>query len=610
MSAWPQLEFLRSLVPPPDWKTDYALLASYSADPASLVAALLACDSGENEFGAGPPHRLADAVEHLRGRFRLVLQAGRFAPLRRAPKLSVVLDQFVREVHVDEAVQSWHPKLALVRYMPKDPDDRSFKWRLWIGSRNLTRDDSHDIGLTIETVDKPSKADHVIPGVREVAAEMFGRADLPKVPVARFLKEISEARWRSPKGIDVEEIRLGTLDLPVPPANIDELTIVSPFLDALMLRRLGAWGGPETPRMLLSTRPDLENAASRKRDVLSPFATVLSLDGPSFQPADPVERPIADAPAEPAQPDDESEEPASRGLHAKMLFWRQGKHRTLIIGSPNATSRAWGTRHSSGRNTEAFARLAISAEIEKGLLALLGGATLVRPEELLVDRAETDAERDALDAARQQVAASWAVIQSVPPSGQRCLAPVPQWKNGDIRMSVGFAAGELVAWPRGQSEILLPAPTRSEDTELIMIELSLGKLVCRWLQRAPFAALEVEARDRAAFAAKLGARAYLAWMRALLEETDEDGPAWDSDDDPTSIRETTRSEPISAFVPTLEELLRCWARNPVMFAEVDHRMDSYLDDLAAMPNAEDPEAHAALVRFSKLWKTVRSGLLQ
>jgi hypothetical protein len=322
MSAWSQVEFLRSLVPPADWRADHAVLASYSADPASLVAALLACDSGEDDFGSGPPHRLADAVEHLRGRFRLVLQAGRFAPLRRAPKLSVVLDQFVREVPSNEANHSWHPKLALVRYVPVDPTDHSFKWRLWIGSRNLTRDDSQDIGLTIETTDKPLRGDHAIPGIKDAAAELFRRADFSKAPTARFLKEISAARWRSPKGIEVEEIRLGKLDLPAPPANIDELAVVSPFLDTSMLRRLGAWGGPETPRTLLSTRTDLEKTAARRRDVLAPFASVLSLDSPSFQPADPIERLLVDASEDAARPDEESEELAPRGLHAKMLFWR------------------------------------------------------------------------------------------------------------------------------------------------------------------------------------------------------------------------------------------------------------------------------------------------
>jgi hypothetical protein len=133
----------------------------------------------------------------------------------------------------------------------------------------------------------------------------------------------------------------------------------------------------------------------------------------------------------------------------------------LIVGSPNATSRAWGTQTSSGRNTEAFARLSISAEVAKGLFKLLGGATTVTPEDLDVEPPETDAERDALDAARQQVAASWAVVQSVRQPDQRRLSPAPVWKNTHIRMSVGFAAGDLADWPYGQSEIALPAPSRT-----------------------------------------------------------------------------------------------------------------------------------------------------
>src|SRR3546814_9050496 len=76
-----------------------------------------------------------EAVERLKGKVRIVIQRGRLAKMRRTPRIAAVLDQFVREVDFDEAMHSWHPKVALVRLRS---DEGETRWRLWLGSRNLT----------------------------------------------------------------------------------------------------------------------------------------------------------------------------------------------------------------------------------------------------------------------------------------------------------------------------------------------------------------------------------------------------------------------------------------------------------------------------------------
>src|SRR3546814_6818958 len=64
----------------------------------------------------------------LRGKARIVIQRGRLAKMRRTPKVAAVLDQFVREVDIDEATGSWHPKAALIKLRA---GDGTAPWRLW-----------------------------------------------------------------------------------------------------------------------------------------------------------------------------------------------------------------------------------------------------------------------------------------------------------------------------------------------------------------------------------------------------------------------------------------------------------------------------------------------
>src|SRR3546814_4549874 len=76
----------------------------------------------------------------------------------------------------------------------------------------------------------------------------------------------------------------------------------------------------------------------------------------------------ADSAAALGEQDDaaDEEQQIGRGLHAKLLFWRTGRSRTLWLGSANATRRAW-----SGRNAEATLELRITEGVEVGLKALV-----------------------------------------------------------------------------------------------------------------------------------------------------------------------------------------------------------------------------------------------
>src|SRR3546814_1865384 len=95
-------------------------------------------------------------------------------------------------------------------------------------------------------------------------------------------------------------------------------------------------------------------------------------------------------------------------------------------------------------------------------------------------------------------------------------------------------------------------------------------------QRAPAQPPFGEERDRAAFARFLGARGFLLWLASLLSDSSADGDSdWTQDDRAENARSDINLA-IDPDLPTLEELLSAWARNPQKFAEIDRRVTTYL----------------------------------
>src|SRR5271156_4259226 len=147
--GWPTFSFTDLLRPPEGWRTEHALLSTYSADLVVIVTALLAltgCDLDHRRTGSRV--ELVKAIEALRGRVCVLAQAGRVAiPTTFRPILKL-LDKFVKTVDADETFSSWHPKVSLVRYQNiEDAGDQ--QWRVWLGSRNLTRSLNWEAGLVL-----------------------------------------------------------------------------------------------------------------------------------------------------------------------------------------------------------------------------------------------------------------------------------------------------------------------------------------------------------------------------------------------------------------------------------------------------------------------------
>jgi hypothetical protein len=188
-AAWPTFSFTESLSPPEGWKTDCAILSTYSADLVVIVTSLLAlagCDLDSRCTGSRV--ELVKAIETLRGRVCVLAQASRLAIPNSSRPILKLLDRFVKTVDADENVSSWHPKAALIRFQSvEDPSD--FHWRLWLGSRNLTRALNWEAGLVL-TSRSDGKGQH-IEGLAATAESFAVRADLAGFRAGKLAKELA-----------------------------------------------------------------------------------------------------------------------------------------------------------------------------------------------------------------------------------------------------------------------------------------------------------------------------------------------------------------------------------------------------------------------------------
>src|SRR5262245_1995749 len=188
---WTNVSYLDAIRPDPGWQTEYALLASYSADVVALVAALLALAGLDDDRGSGSKVDFANAVDALADRVSLVAQAGRLIAPPTAPKILASLDRYVREFNLHESVASWHPKAVLTKQAAEDGS--ASQWRLWIGSRNLTRDLSWDVGLTL--VGRSDGPGSVVPGISELVSTLAQHAKLPRLSSTKIRSELRQVRW-------------------------------------------------------------------------------------------------------------------------------------------------------------------------------------------------------------------------------------------------------------------------------------------------------------------------------------------------------------------------------------------------------------------------------
>jgi len=598
---WSSVSYLDALRPEPGWQTEFAFLASYSADLVALVAVLMALAGLDDDRGSGSKVDFATALDRLKDRVRLIAQAGRLVAPATTPKILAILDRYVRDANTDETTASWHPKIALAKLKPEYGGQT--QWRLWLGSRNLTRDLAWDVGLAL--VGRPEGTGELVEGIPDLGYELASRAQLPGVAASKVRSELRASRWAVPRGCKVHSVRLlqgEGRDLPETPAHLRKLIVVSPFLDGTVVNLLGRWGNSNTRRLLVSPRAQLSKLAHQQGRPLDGFSELLYLDAPETD-ADHLA-----GEATSAATDSSDEEPESRGLHAKIIYAEHAKGRSMWVGSANATQRGW-----QGPNTEVVAEMSVPPEVGNGLDEFV--SDLARTVNLgeLEKPPEPDQVEERLEAARKQVVNRWKVTQNIETSGPRLMNESPPHPDDtEIELSVALLGGTWVAWPRGATALQLPPVSPGEVTELVCCRLRLWDSEVSWLQRAPFETAPGDDRDRQAIARYLDPRTFLAWIRSLLtgDSAGDGGGDWDQDGDGTSQKAQKQARP-TWWAPTLEEVLKAWTRDPSTLPAVDRKVRHYLKIYEEQPDADrTEEERRTLEEFQRTWQVLRRELVR
>jgi hypothetical protein len=115
-AAWPEYSFTEWLRPPDGWRTERAILSTYSAE---LFTALVALAGGNrDERSKLAAVEVIKAMDALRGRVRVLAQAGRVTAANKAPAALKLMDRFVKTIHQDASgCRAWQPP-HLIRRVP------------------------------------------------------------------------------------------------------------------------------------------------------------------------------------------------------------------------------------------------------------------------------------------------------------------------------------------------------------------------------------------------------------------------------------------------------------------------------------------------------------
>jgi hypothetical protein len=604
-NSWPSFSFTDLLRPPDGWRTEHAILTTYSADLVVIITALLAltgCDLDHRRTGSRV--ELVKAIDALRGRVRFLTQKGRVTvPNVRQPILKL-LDKFLLTVETDEGVSSWHPKLALVCHQNiADESDR--QWRVWLGSRNLTRAINWEAGLIL--VSRADGRGRQVTGLAEVASHMAGRASLSTLPATEIAAQFATLTWECPPGSEVQNVKLlgpqSGKGFPKPPADAERVIIVSPFLDGKTVRAVAGWGNAKTRRTLVSTTPALQHLQQKNEAVFSGYENLLVLPLPDLPG---VGAELLDEAAPDTAETAESEEAPPAGLHAKLFFAAKGKHRQLWLGSANATERGW-----KGRNFEAVSELTITRESAEAIEEFVARCELFTPNAVTPG---DDEDEEALEYARKLICNRWSLRQQFGEDEVDIVASsIPPIEGVTIRLEVAVLGGAWHVWPLDKSSMLVSGVRRRQRSNFLQLRLSRGDKMCAWLYVSPCEPPPDEERDRALIAEYLGPHTFLVWLRSVLADRPANAAGGDWDEDPPGPpgdgTSNGRGVPALDLVPTLEEILKAWARDPSAFVSADEKVRSYFHEIERHARENGAAADVEMLEgFRRTWETLAAEL--
>lgn len=328
-----------SLQPPPGYVFDAAVATTFSLDFETALAApvSLALFAAENrEDIISNPLALLEGAERIAGRLLIFTDAGHIqADSRPHTRLCSLLERIIVEVGAP-GNGAFHPKMWGLRFKPVRPKD-PVQLRLLVLSRNLTRDRSWDIAMTLDGIvtKRPQATNRPLVDLIRRLPDLAttGLPDGARALADELAEDVRHTEWTLPEPFETIAFAINGLGGKLwQPERCSRLGVISPFCDDAALSLLAALQTAGKP--LLISRPD--ELASVSRNTLDRFDRVMVLDEMA------------------ASEDGEEEAPeALQGLHAKAFIAESGWDTAITVGSGNATRPAL----LSGSNVELFATL-------------------------------------------------------------------------------------------------------------------------------------------------------------------------------------------------------------------------------------------------------------
>ena len=333
-----------SLRPPPGTVFDSAVATSFSLEFETALAipvtlALFTTESQDELLAS--PLALLEGLERNADRIAIFCEAGRIqAQPQPQSRLCTLLERMIIEVTAPNG-GAFHPKIWVLRYRALDPGEPT-RLRLMILSRNLTRDRSWDLSLSLDGVVGRRRRplnNPLVDLIRHLPS--LSTIPLPEHVgplVVHLSDDLQRTDWSLPTRFDAVSFAVNGLGRSAwSPPSCNRMAIISPFCDANALKMLADLTSKEGPRLV-----------SRSEELVSVTPAVLE----RFTEISVMDELAENEDGEGDDHDDEATRPLS-GLHAKAFVQEIGWDTVITIGSGNATSPALIT----GRNIEVFATL-------------------------------------------------------------------------------------------------------------------------------------------------------------------------------------------------------------------------------------------------------------
>jgi len=382
--------YLEQLMPPEGYSLDLALACTYSLDLVTLLLAPLAmsfCDVEGKEAALAQPLVVAEAVRRAADRVMVFCHRGRIAVPASKTSLYSYLEPMVIQARPPRG-GSFHPKVWLLRFAHSSGQAL---YRLICLSRNMTFDRSWDVSVCLEGEVNHSRvrgysgnrplSDFVrsLPGFAtdEVPERVHENIQLMADEVGRV------PEWEIPGDFDGLEFcasgvpGYSELNMPKKPTRV---FVMSPFLTDQTVASLCSTG---RENVLVSTLDALDGLSPEAFTALTTTTSVYTLSDWS-------------------QGEGEDSQSAC-GLHAKAYLVENGGSVELMVGSANATHRAFG-----GANVEFMVRLT-GRRYRAGIAKIIGTceqptqfAALLQPY-LRSETLDADTKRKELEAVLEAV---------------------------------------------------------------------------------------------------------------------------------------------------------------------------------------------------------------